>query len=107
MRNMGLIRGASVENCIVLTSEGVENGPLRFADEFVRHKVLDLVGDLALLGKQILGSVVADRAGHAMHTALVSRLLRDSSLWELVTLPANKDEPAETARRNVVAGVSV
>ncbi len=107
MRNMGLIRGASMENCIVLTPEGVENGPLRFPDEFVRHKVLDLVGDLALLGKQILGSVVADRAGHAMHTALVSRLLRDSSLWELVTLPAEKEEPAEAARRNAAAGLSV
>jgi UDP-3-O-[3-hydroxymyristoyl] N-acetylglucosamine deacetylase len=82
MRNMGLIRGASQENCIVLTRNGVENGPLRYADEFVRHKILDLVGDLALLGKQILGKVVADRAGHAMHTALVSRLLRDKTLWE-------------------------
>ena len=86
MRNMGLIRGASQENCIVLTKNGIENPPLRFDDEFVRHKVLDLVGDLALLGKQILGNVVADRAGHAMHTALVSRLLRDSSLWEETTL---------------------
>src|SRR5437016_14498880 len=84
MRNMGLIRGASRENCIVLTRDGIENGPLRFHDEFVRHKVLDLVGDLALLGKQILGKVVADRAGHAMHTALVSRILRDKSLWEEV-----------------------
>ena len=86
MRNMGLIRGASRENCIVLTRDGVENGPLRFTDEFVRHKVLDLVGDLALLGKPILGRIVADRAGHAMHTALVSRILRDQSLWEEVTL---------------------
>jgi UDP-3-O-[3-hydroxymyristoyl] N-acetylglucosamine deacetylase len=86
MRNMGLIRGASSENCIVLTAEGVENPPLRFPDEFVRHKVLDLIGDLALLGKQILGTVVADRAGHAMHTALVSRLLRDRSLWEETTV---------------------
>jgi UDP-3-O-[3-hydroxymyristoyl] N-acetylglucosamine deacetylase len=82
MRNMGLIRGASVENCIVLTRAGIENPPLRFGDEFVRHKVLDLIGDLALLGRQILGNVVADRAGHAMHTALVSRLLRDRTLWE-------------------------
>jgi UDP-3-O-[3-hydroxymyristoyl] N-acetylglucosamine deacetylase len=82
MRNQGLIRGASLENCIVLTRESIENPPLRFADEFVRHKVLDLIGDLALLGKQILGSVVADRAGHAMHTALVSRLLKDPTLWE-------------------------
>jgi UDP-3-O-[3-hydroxymyristoyl] N-acetylglucosamine deacetylase len=87
MRNMGLIRGASRENCIVLTRDGLENGPLRFPDEFVRHKVLDLVGDLALLGKPILGKIVADRAGHAMHTALVSRILRDQSLWEEVTQP--------------------
>jgi UDP-3-O-[3-hydroxymyristoyl] N-acetylglucosamine deacetylase len=86
MRNMGLIRGASSENCIVLTSDGIENPPLRFKDEFVRHKVLDLIGDLALLGKPILGSVVADRAGHAMHTALVSRLLKDHSLWEETTM---------------------
>ena len=86
MRNMGLIRGASSENCIVLTKSGIENPPLRYSDEFVRHKVLDLIGDLALLGKQILGNVVADRAGHAMHTALVSRLLRDRSLWEETTV---------------------
>ncbi len=82
MRQQGLIRGASTDNAIVLTREEVLNPPLRFADEFVRHKVLDLIGDLALIGKQILGSVVADRAGHAMHTALVSRILRDPSYWE-------------------------
>ena len=86
MRNMGLIRGASRENCIVLSPDGIENPPLRFRDEFVRHKVLDLIGDLALIGKQILGSVVADRAGHAMHTALVSRILRDKSYWEETAL---------------------
>ena len=85
MRNMGLIRGASQENCIVLTRDAVVNGPLRYEDEFVRHKVLDLIGDLALLGKRIIGRVVADRAGHAMHTALVSRLLRDHTLWEETT----------------------
>jgi UDP-3-O-[3-hydroxymyristoyl] N-acetylglucosamine deacetylase len=82
MKDMGLIRGASEANVIVLTATGVKNGPLRFEDEFVRHKVLDLIGDLALLGKQIIGRIVADRAGHAMHTALVSRLLKDKSLWE-------------------------
>src|SRR5262249_8249158 len=76
------IRGATEENVIVLTATGVKNGPLRFPDEFVRHKVLDLIGDLALLGKQVIGHIVADRAGHAMHTALVSRLLKDRSLWE-------------------------
>jgi len=97
MRNMGLIRGASRENCIVLTRDGVENGPLRFSDEFVRHKILDLVGDLALFGKQLLGKVVADRAGHAMHTTLVSRVLRDRSLWEEVTLSEVAEE-RETLR---------
>jgi UDP-3-O-[3-hydroxymyristoyl] N-acetylglucosamine deacetylase len=86
MRRQGLIRGASTENAVVLTRDSIMNPPLRFDDEFVRHKVLDLIGDLALLGKQILGNVVADRAGHAMHTALVSRLLRDRSLWEETTL---------------------
>jgi UDP-3-O-[3-hydroxymyristoyl] N-acetylglucosamine deacetylase len=70
----------------VLTRDGIQNGPLRFADEFVRHKVLDLIGDLSLIGHQVLGRVLADRAGHAMHTALVSRLLRDTSSWELATL---------------------
>jgi UDP-3-O-[3-hydroxymyristoyl] N-acetylglucosamine deacetylase len=99
MREMGLIRGASDANCIVLTAEGPRNGPLRYQDEFVRHKVLDLIGDLALLGKRILGRVVADRAGHAMHTALVSRLLRDRSLWEEVNFegaPAPRIAPAAT-----------
>ena len=91
LRDMGLIRGASRDNCVVLTRDDVENPPLRFADEFVRHKVLDLIGDLALLGKQILGNVVADRAGHAMHTALVSRLLRDRTLWEETTLDDQRD----------------
>ena len=102
MRNMGLIRGATEENVIVLTETGVKNGPLRFPDEFVRHKVLDLIGDLALLGKQILGRIVADRAGHAMHTALVARLLRDRSLWiettEAGETPAQGEQRGEPAQ---------
>jgi len=96
MRNMGLIRGASEANVIVLTDDGVKNGPLRFPDEFVRHKILDLIGDLALLGKQIIGRIVADRAGHAMHAALVSRLLRDRTLWEETTEIAPSQESADT-----------
>lgn len=90
LRNMGLIRGATEGNAIVLTETGVKNGPLRFADEFVRHKILDLIGDLALLGHRVLGKVVANRAGHAMHTALVSRLLKDRSLWEEAYLPSEE-----------------
>jgi UDP-3-O-[3-hydroxymyristoyl] N-acetylglucosamine deacetylase len=107
MRNMGLIRGASRENCIVLTRDGIENGPLRFPDEFVRHKVLDLVGDLALLGKPILGKIVADRAGHAMHTALVSRILRDKTLWEEVTLPEEEKRNAGPLHRSRHGGSSL
>ena len=103
MRNQGLIRGASLENCIVLTRDGIENPPLRFRDEFVRHKVLDLIGDLALLGKQILGSVVADRAGHAMHTALVSRLLKDPTLWEETTV----EESPRPASKGAAAGAFI
>ena len=94
MRQQGLIRGASTENAIVLTKSEVLNPTLRYKDEFVRHKVLDLIGDLALIGKQILGSVVADRAGHAMHTALVSRILRDKSYWEETTVDETVSAPA-------------
>ncbi len=104
MRNMGLIRGASRENCIVLTRDGIENGPLRYRDEFVRHKVLDLVGDLALLGKQVLGKIVADRAGHAMHTALVSRILRDKSMWEEVTVSAEESHDVSVPTAHAAAG---
>jgi UDP-3-O-[3-hydroxymyristoyl] N-acetylglucosamine deacetylase len=73
----------------------------------VRHKVLDLVGDLALLGKPILGRVVADRAGHAMHTALVSRILRDKTLWEEVTLPEEQPADAIPSSVHAAAGSSV
>jgi UDP-3-O-[3-hydroxymyristoyl] N-acetylglucosamine deacetylase len=107
MRNMGLIRGASRDNCIVLTRDGIENGPLRFPDEFVRHKVLDLVGDLALLGKPILGRIVADRAGHAMHTALVSRILRDKTLWEEVAQPEEEKDATATYSTQAAAGSSL
>jgi len=94
LREMGLIRGASDQSVIVLSRDAVLNGPLRYEDEFVRHKVLDLIGDLALAGRRIQGRVVAERAGHAMHTALVSRLLRDRSAWELARIPLKKQDTA-------------
>jgi UDP-3-O-[3-hydroxymyristoyl] N-acetylglucosamine deacetylase len=85
LRSMGLIRGGSLDNAIVLTNDGVMNGPLRFPDEFGRHKALDLIGDLALVGLPLLGRVEAHKAGHALHTQLVSRLLADSSSWVITT----------------------
>ncbi len=86
LRAMGLIRGGSLDNAIVLTPDGAMNGTLRYPDEFCRHKALDLIGDLALLGKPLLGHVVAHKAGHALHTALVLRLMKEKDLWEEVTL---------------------
>lgn len=87
LRNMGLIRGATEDSAIIIGAGRIQNGPLRYPDEFVRHKVLDLIGDLALAGRRLWGSVVAHRAGHAMHTALVQRLLRDRGAWELAPKP--------------------
>lgn len=76
LRAAGLARGGSVENCIVLDERGVTNGPLRFKDEFVRHKILDLLGDLALIGRPIVGEITAYRAGHALHSRFVEQILR-------------------------------
>jgi UDP-3-O-[3-hydroxymyristoyl] N-acetylglucosamine deacetylase len=87
LRDMGLIRGASLENAVCFGPDSVLNqGGLRFPDEPCRHKLLDLIGDLALLGYPLLGRVVASRAGHAMHVALVDRIMHDPSSYELVTL---------------------
>jgi UDP-3-O-[3-hydroxymyristoyl] N-acetylglucosamine deacetylase len=86
MRNMGLIRGASLENAVCFTPAGVMNPEgLRAFDECCRHKALDLIGDLALLGRPLLGHVIAERAGHAMHAALVARIMSDASLYEILT----------------------
>lgn len=86
LRDMGLIRGASLDNAVCFNGRGVMNpGGLRFADECCRHKALDLIGDLALIGRPLLGHVIAERAGHAMHVALVNRIMSDRSLYDVVT----------------------
>ena len=87
LRQNGLALGGSLDNAIVIGDAGVLNA-LRFEDEFVRHKILDLVGDLALVGHPIVGHVVAHRAGHALHTALAGRLLEERDAWMLVESPA-------------------
>ncbi|MGH9683967.1 MAG: UDP-3-O-acyl-N-acetylglucosamine deacetylase [Candidatus Acidiferrales bacterium] len=81
LQAMGLIRGGSIKNAIVLDDRCVVNGPLRFPDEFGRHKALDLIGDLALVGRPLQARIEAHKAGHALHTQLVTRLLADTSLW--------------------------
>src|ERR1051325_6066456 len=96
LRRANLIRGGSLDNAIVLTKHGMlnENG-LRFADEFVRHKILDIIGDLALLGMTILGRVRAERSGHLLHAALMSTLLRNRAAWEIVDVPAAPEAELE------------
>jgi len=97
MRNMGLIRGASLENAVCFTRNGMMNPEgLRAPDECCRHKALDLIGDLALLGRPLLGHVIAERAGHAMHFALVSRIMSDPSLYEILTFDQLASRVAET-----------
>ncbi len=93
LRRANLIRGGSLDNAIVLTRHGMLNETgLRFADEFVRHKILDIIGDLALLGMTVLGRVTAERSGHLLHAAMMASLLRNRAAWEIVDLPA----PGET-----------
>ena len=86
MRDMGLIRGATLDSAVCFDRERVMNpGGLRFPDECCRHKALDLIGDLALIGRPLLGHVIAERAGHAMHVALVSKIMSDPSLYEVLS----------------------
>ncbi|MDE3033539.1 MAG: UDP-3-O-acyl-N-acetylglucosamine deacetylase, partial [Acidobacteriota bacterium] len=91
MRARGLALGGSLDNAVVFGSEGPLNESLRFEDEAVRHKMLDLVGDLALLGAPMLGLVEAHAAGHALHVALAQAILADPSCWEWAeeAAPAN------------------
>ena len=83
LRQNGLALGGSLENAIVLGETGALNA-LRFEDEFVRHKILDVIGDMALVGYPIVGHLVAHRGGHALHTAFASKLLEESDAWRLV-----------------------
>lgn len=88
LRRANLIRGGSLTNAIVLTPEGMLNETaLRWPNEFVRHKILDIIGDLALLGMPLLGRVTAERSGHLLHTMLMSELLRTRAAWEIVDMP--------------------
>ena len=106
LRKSGLVRGGSLENAVVLTRDGVLNPEgLRFPDEFCRHKMLDLIGDLALLGHPLIGHVLADRAGHAMHAALATRILADRSAWKLVT--ADQVERQEPTTQPVLEAAGI
>jgi UDP-3-O-[3-hydroxymyristoyl] N-acetylglucosamine deacetylase len=87
LRQQGLALGGSLENAIVIGDTGVLNNALRFEDEFVRHKILDVIGDLALIGHPIIGHVVAHRGGHALHTAFAAQVLEEADAWRFVETP--------------------
>jgi UDP-3-O-[3-hydroxymyristoyl] N-acetylglucosamine deacetylase len=89
LRQNGLALGGSLDNAIVIGDTGVLNNALRFEDEFVRHKILDVIGDLALVGHPIIGHVVAHRGGHALHTAFAARMLEETDAWRIVESPAH------------------
>jgi len=87
MRQQGLALGGSLENAIVIGDTGVLNNALRFDDEFVRHKILDAIGDMALVGHPIIGHLVAHRGGHALHTQFAAQVLEEQDSWTLVEAP--------------------
>jgi UDP-3-O-[3-hydroxymyristoyl] N-acetylglucosamine deacetylase len=87
LRQHGLALGGSLENAVVVGETGVLNNPLRFDDEFVRHKILDVIGDLALVGFPVIGHLVAHRGGHGLHTAFAAKIMEERDAWEMVEQP--------------------
>ncbi len=101
----GLGHGGSLDNTIVLSHDGILNeSGLRFPNEFVRHKILDLIGDFSLLGVPFIGHIIAERSGHAMHTRLVQQILSHPDSWVLLnaneTVAAPEPHSAMTAPRS-------
>ncbi len=97
LRQKGLAMGGSLDNAVVLGETGILNNSLRFEDEFVRHKILDAIGDLALVGYPVIGHLVAHRGGHELHAAFAGKLLQESGAWRIVELPAVKGAAADVA----------
>ena len=95
MREQGLALGGSLDNAIVLDEYRVlNNDGLRYDDEFVKHKVLDAIGDLYLLGHPVIGMFAAHKSGHALNNALLQRLLEQPEAWEYVSFDRAEDAPA-------------
>ena len=102
MRQQGLALGGSLENAIVIGETGVLNNALRFDDEFVRHKILDVIGDMALVGYPIIGHLVAHRGGHALHTEFAAQVMSETDAWTLVEAPASEAVPGTVPGKGVV-----
>ncbi len=94
MRSRGLGLGGSMDNVIVVDEKRVLNaGGLRYDDEFVKHKILDAIGDLHIAGKPLLAAYTAYKSGHALNNKLLRALLQDTAAWEVVTFPHKADAP--------------
>ena len=108
MRQQGLALGGSLENAVVIGDTGVLNNGLRFDDEFVRHKILDVIGDMALVGHPIIGHLVAHRGGHALHTEFAARVLEEVDAWTLLEAPAPSSigAPAVIPAKDVAQAVN-
>lgn len=99
LREQGLALGGSLENAIVMDEYRVLNSDgLRYADEFVKHKILDAVGDLYLVGHPLLAAFSAHKSGHALNNQLLRALLADASAWEVVSFQRTEDAPAAVVR---------
>ncbi|WER45551.1 UDP-3-O-acyl-N-acetylglucosamine deacetylase [Cupriavidus sp. WKF15] len=95
LREMGLARGGSLDNAIVLDEHRMlNNEELRYGDEFVRHKILDAIGDLYVVGHPLIGAYIAHKSGHGMNNQLLRALLADQEAYELVTFDRVEDAPA-------------
>jgi len=103
LRQQGLALGGSLENAVVIGDTGVLNSALRFEDEFVRHKILDVIGDMALVGYPIVGHLVAHRGGHALHTAFAAHVLEETDAWTLVESPVDPSAADSTVKLPVKA----
>jgi len=106
LRQQGLALGGSLENAIVVGDTGILNNALRFDDEFVRHKILDVIGDMALVGYPVIGHLVAHRGGHALHTAFAAQVLEESEAWTLVDAPV-QPRHADMAGASMVVKESI
>ena len=97
--NQGLIRGGSLDNAIVMDEYRVLNADgLRYSDEFVKHKLLDAIGDLYLIGHPLIGAFSAYKSGHALNNRLLRETLAIKEAWELVSFEREEDAPAALLR---------
>lgn len=100
MKQMGLAQGGSLENVLVIDEDSVLNPDgLRFPDEFVRHKILDCIGDFSLLGMPLIGHVVAEKSGHAFHHTFLQHFFESRHSWRTITLDPDDTDPVPEAKQ--------